>query len=414
MIMKVFSSLRRLVLLLAWCALPVVVSAAELQKVALVADAATARLALDVSKSTTHRLFILKNPHRIVIDLADTRLASGVKPPTAVGLVKQVRFGVQPGGVLRVVLDVNAALPAAAAWLEAGAAATRQLQVEVGQAAATAAVAGAPVVAPAVAPAAVESKTTDEPKSIQPRHAPPAGSRDVVVAIDAGHGGQDPGAIGRGGTREKDVVLAIATKLAERINKESGMQAIMTRKSDQFLTLRERIKRARAAKADIFVSVHADSIRNRAVSGSSVYVLSENGATDEAARWLAERENAADLMGGVSLTDKDNTLASVLLNLSQSANISSSMVAAERVLQALYKVGEVRKPKVQQAGFVVLKSPDIPSMLVETAYISNPAEEGRLKDSSHQRKLADAIFAGIRSYFENNPPPGSRFAALRR
>jgi N-acetylmuramoyl-L-alanine amidase len=404
MIMKVFSSLRRWMLLLTVCALPIVASAVELQKATLVADLATARLTLDVSKSTTHRLFTLQNPHRIVIDLTDTRLASGVKPPAAAGLVKQVRFGVQPGGVLRVVLDVNAAAPATAAWLEAGATAGLQLQITVGQTSATA-VASTP---------APEAKADDEPKSIRPRHAPLAGSRDVVVAIDAGHGGQDPGAIGRGGTREKDVVLAIALKLAERINKESGMQAIMTRKSDQFLTLRERIKRARAAKADIFVSVHADSIRNRSVSGSSVYVLSENGATDEAARWLAERENAADLMGGVSLTDKDNTLASVLLNLSQSANISASMIAAERVLQALYKVGEVRKPKVQQAGFVVLKSPDIPSMLVETAYISNPAEEGRLKDSSHQRKLAEAIFAGIRNHFENNPPPGTRFAALRR
>jgi len=168
------------------------------------------------------------------------------------------------------------------------------------------------------------------------------------------------------------------------------------------------------AKADLFVSVHADSIRNPAVSGASVYVLSERGATDESARWLAERENAADLMGGVSLTDKDNTLASVLLDLSQSANISASMVAAQGVLGALDRVGEVRKPSVQQAGFVVLKSPDIPSMLVETAYISNPAEESRLKTASHQGKLANAIFSGLRNYFERNPPPGTRFASLRR
>jgi len=176
--------------------------------------------------------------------------------------------------------------------------------------------------------------------------------------------------------------------------------------------LRERIQRARNAKADLFVSIHADSIRNRAVSGASVYVLSERGATDEAARWLAERENAADLMGGVSL--KDNSLASVLLDLSQSANISASMIAAERVLLALDGVGEVRKPQVQQAGFVVLKSPDIPSMLVETAYISNPSEEKRLTSSSHQDKLASAIFTGLRAHFERSPPPGTRFASLRR
>jgi N-acetylmuramoyl-L-alanine amidase len=245
-------------------------------------------------------------------------------------------------------------------------------------------------------------------------HAPADSDRDVIVAVDAGHGGQDPGATGRNGTREKDVVLAIARALASRINSEPGMRAVLTRPNDQFFTLRERILRARAVKADLFVSVHADSIRNRAVSGASVYVLSERGATDESARWLAERENAADLMGGVSLTDKDNTLASVLLDLSQSANISASMVAAEGVISALDRVGEVRKPQVQQAGFVVLKSPDIPSMLVETAYISNPAEEKRLKSSSQQDKLANAIFTGLRGYFANNPPPGTRFASVRR
>jgi N-acetylmuramoyl-L-alanine amidase len=172
--------------------------------------------------------------------------------------------------------------------------------------------------------------------------------------------------------------------------------------------------RARNAKADVFVSVHADAIRDRTITGASVYVLSENGATDEAARWLAERENAADLMGGVSLTDKDRTLASVLLDLSQSANISASMVAAERVLHSLDGVGEIRKRQVKQAGFLVLKSPDIPSMLVETAYISNPSEERRLNNADHQSKLAGAIFAGLRGYFEQNPPPGTRFASTRR
>lgn len=254
----------------------------------------------------------------------------------------------------------------------------------------------------------------DAPQSVRAAHEPVDSDRDVIVAVDAGHGGEDPGATGRGGTREKDVVLAIARSLAVRINAEPGMKAILTRRTDEFIALRERIQRARLAKADLFVSVHADSIRDRAVSGASVYVLSEKGATNEAARWLAERENAADLMGGVSLTDKDKTLASVLLDLSQSANISASMSAAERVLLALDRVGEVRKPQVQQAGFLVLKSPDIPSMLVETAYISNPAEEKRLKTGSHQDKLAAAIFTGLRGYFEQNPPSGTRFAGLHR
>ena len=164
----------------------------------------------------------------------------------------------------------------------------------------------------------------------------------------------------------------------------------------------------------MFISVHADSIANRSISGSSVYVLSERGASSEAARWLAERENAADLMGGVRLDDKDDTLASVLLDLSQSANISASMTAAERVLGALDHVGQIRKSQVQQAGFVVLKSPDIPSMLIETAYISNPGEELRLKSARQQVKLAEAIYHGVRSYFEDNPPAGTRFAQVRR
>jgi N-acetylmuramoyl-L-alanine amidase len=252
------------------------------------------------------------------------------------------------------------------------------------------------------------------PRIVRAAHAPTDSGRDVVIAVDAGHGGQDPGAIGHGGTREKDVVLAIARALAERINSEPGMRAVLTRDRDEFLVLRDRIGRARIAKADMFVSIHADSIANRDVSGSSVYVLSEHGASNEAARWLADRENAADLMGGVKLDDKDKQLASVLLDLSQTANISASMTAAQRVIGSLDAVGQVRKAQVQQAGFVVLKSPDIPSMLVETAYISNPEEEVSLRNTRHQAALADAVFTGLRSYFVANPPGGTRFAQTHR
>ncbi len=294
---------------------------------------------------------------------------------------------------MRIVIELRTALPARTAW-EAGSEGTaRELIVSVGDA--------VPVSNPA-------------PKVVRAAHAPAESDRDVVIAVDAGHGGQDPGAMGRGGTREKDVVLAIARVLAARINSEPGMRAVLTRNRDEFLVLRDRIRRARIAKADMFISIHADSIANRDVSGASVYVLSERGATNEAARWIAERENAADLMGGVSLDDKDNTLASVLLDLSQSANISASMSAAQRVLGALDGVGQVRKSQVQQAGFVVLKSPDIPSMLVETAYISNPVEELRLRSPAQQAHLAEAIFSGVRGYFEDNPPMGSRFAQARR
>jgi N-acetylmuramoyl-L-alanine amidase len=234
------------------------------------------------------------------------------------------------------------------------------------------------------------------------------------VAVDAGHGGQDPGASGRAGTYEKNVVLAIARLLAARLNEQPGMRAVLTRDGDYFLPLRERIARARRAKADLFVSVHADAVRDRDVSGASVYVLSEKGATDEQARWLAETENAADLKGGVSLDDKGDTLASVLLDLSQSASIAESMRAAERVLGTLGGVSDVRKKQVQQAGFVVLKSPDIPSMLVETAYISNPADEADLLSDAHRERIAAAIANGVREYFMDHPPDGTRFALDRR
>jgi len=208
------------------------------------------------------------------------------------------------------------------------------------------------------------------------------------------------------------VVLAIARALAVRVNAEPGMKAVLTRDADYFVPLRDRMRRARAQQADLFVSIHADSIRDRSVDGSSVYILSPRGATNEAARWLAERENAADLIGGVSLDDKPDVLASVLLDLSQAASLTASHDAAQHVLHQLNRVGEVRKPLVQQAGFMVLKSPDIPSMLVETAYISNPQEELRLRGAPHQAKLAAAIHQGVRDYFYDDPPAGTRVAEL--
>jgi N-acetylmuramoyl-L-alanine amidase len=369
---------------------------AELRGVAITTNGDSAQVALDLSAVTSHTLFTLENPNRVVVDLRNTRLAEGTRLPSGSGVVQEIRTGEQSRGTLRVVMELKSAAPARAQWLAPSGDAPGRLVVALGK--------ERPALA---APPA-------EPVAVRAAHAPTDTDRDVIIAIDAGHGGEDPGAIGRSGTREKDVVLAVARQLAERINDEPGMRAVLTRNSDDFLVHRERIRRARVAKADMFVSVHADSIRDRSVSGSSVYVLADRGATSEAARWLAERENAADLIGGVSLADKDSSLASVLMDLSQTASISASMSAAERVLESLHRVGEVRKPKVQQAGFLVLKSPDIPSMLVETAYISNPAEESRLKNAKHQGKLAEAIFSGIRGYFETNPPNGTRFAQMRR
>lgn len=365
--------------------------AAELRAVRLAADTNSAEVTLDLSGGAPQKLFTLAHPDRVVLDLPNTRLATGVRAPAASGVVTGVRFGTQPRGTLRVVVQLRSALPAHSTWGSGDAG--RELVLTLGQ----------PVVAVAVA----------APQVIAARHAPGDGDRDVIIAVDAGHGGVDPGAIGRGGTREKDVTLAIARALAERLDAEPGMRAILTRDRDEFLELRDRIRRARLAHADMFVSVHADSIADRSVTGASVYVLSVHGASSEAARWLAERENAADLVGGVRLDDK-GALAPVLLDAAQSEIIGVSASAAERVVSALAGVGEVRKAQVQQAGFVVLKSPDIPSMLVETAYISNPAEERRLRQPTQQSRLADAIAAGVHTFFVLNPPDGTRFKQERR
>jgi N-acetylmuramoyl-L-alanine amidase len=374
----------------------------ELRGVRVSATPVGTQVTLDLTSVTSEKLFTLDNPRRAVIDLGHTQLGGNVRLPLGIGVVSGFRIGTQPGGTLRVVMQLKAPAPTRSVWLQAPGSTGRQLVITVAD------TSGAAPVAAVVAAAPVEVDTT--PRIIHAAHAPVDSGRDVVIAVDAGHGGQDPGAIGHGGTREKDVVLAIARALAERINGEPGMHAVLTRDRDEFLVLRDRIGRARIAKADMFVSIHADSIANRDVSGASVYVLSEHGASNEAARWLADRENAADLMGGVKLDDKDKQLASVLLDLSQSANISASMTAAERVINSLDAVGQVRKAQVQQAGFVVLKSPDIPSMLVETAYISNPEEEVSLRNTRHQAALADAVFNGLRTYFAANPPVGTRFA----
>jgi N-acetylmuramoyl-L-alanine amidase len=379
------------------------------------------QVTLDLSGLTTEKLFTLEHPDRAVVDLGHTHLAGGVRLPLGAGAVSGFRVGTQPGGTLRVVMQLKSTTLTHGAWVQSPGAATRQLVITLGDAPAPPAIAASSPAVTAAAPVATSAAVTSSsdpvdmtPKVVRAAHAPVDSGRDIVVAVDAGHGGQDPGAIGHGGTREKDVTLAIARALAERINAEPGMRAVLTRDRDEFLVLRDRIGRARIAKADMFVSIHADSIANRDVSGASVYVLSEHGASNEAARWLADRENAADLMGGVRLDNKDKQLASVLMDLSQTANISASMTAAQRVIASLDAVGQVRKAQVQQAGFVVLKSPDIPSMLVETAYISNPEEEVSLRNTRHQGALADAIFSGLRGYFVSNPPVGTRFAQARR
>jgi N-acetylmuramoyl-L-alanine amidase len=237
--------------------------------------------------------------------------------------------------------------------------------------------------------------------------------RDIVIAIDPGHGGHDPGAIGKQRTREKDVALAISRELARRINAEPGMRAILVRNSDVYVDHRARTAIARRNRADLFVSIHADAVDDRRASGASVYALSLKGASDEAAKQLAERENAS--VGGVSLDDKDDVLASVLIDLSQNASLSASLDVGDKVIGEMSKVAKMHRRTVQQAGFLVLKSPDMPSILVEAAFISNPEEERRLRDPAYQAKLANSIMAGLRSYFYTNPPPDTQIAMdLRR
>jgi len=239
----------------------------------------------------------------------------------------------------------------------------------------------------------------------------PPPKRKVVIAIDPGHGGEDPGASGRLGTKEKDVVLAIGRELKTLLNQKYGIQAVLVRDGDYYISLKKRKRIARDHKADLLVSIHADAFRSPSVYGSSVYVLSERGASSEAAKWLADKENSADLVGGVSLEDKDDLLASVLLDLSQTATLDASINLGANVLGELKKLGKTHKPEVQRAGFVVLKSPDIPSILVETAFISNPDEERRLRNPRHQQHLAKAILNGILRYLKNNAPHDTVLAA---
>lgn len=368
------------------------------------------RLVLELSAPVRYEVFSLENPERVVIDLQNTRFARHKALPSGQGPVTGVRSGPQDGGTLRIVLDLAGRYPVKSFMVGPEGTAGHRLVVEMPPVAATASrpPLGQQALEAAATAMSQAAATSNAVKSI----ATSAKGRDLVVAIDAGHGGQDPGAIGRGGTREKEVTLAIARRLAKQIDAEEGMRAVLIRDGDYFISLRGRIRKAREAGADMFVSVHADSVLDRNVSGASVYVLSLRGASDEASRWLAERENAADLMGGVSLDDKNDVLASVLLDVTQKEAVSNSVEAADAVLASLRRVGHVHGSRVRHAGFVVLKSPDIPSMLVETAFISNAGDERKLRDPAYQQRVAEAIHAGVRDFFYEKPPPGTKLAAI--
>jgi N-acetylmuramoyl-L-alanine amidase len=384
-----FSKIAGALVVTSWACLPV--HAVDIRGVRVWAAPDNTRVVVDLSGSAPHSMMVMHNPERLVLNVLGGRLSQGARAETpGRGAVKNVHLS-SVQGQMRVVLNLAKAAQAKSFLAKPDRHYGYRLVIDVASS------------------ATLASGSVARPVRVE--HAPRE-SRDLIIAIDAGHGGDDPGAIGQNGLREKDVVLGIAKDLYANINAEPGMKAVLTRNGDYFLPLRERMRRARAQSADLFVSVHADSIRDRSIDGSSVYILSQRGASDEASRWLAERENAADLIGGVSLDDKDDVLASVLLDVSQTASLSASHTAAERVLRQLSAAGQVRKPQVQEARFMVLKSPDIPSMLVETAYISNPLEEQRLRTDAQRAKIAAAIHRGLRDYFYANPPLGTRVGQL--
>ncbi|MCB1878267.1 MAG: N-acetylmuramoyl-L-alanine amidase [Chromatiales bacterium] len=347
------------------------------------------RVVLDLSESPEHNLFSLDNPPRIVVDIDDARLRAPLpKVDKNDQRLRRVRFGTQGKTDLRMVLDLKRGVRPRSFVLKPTENYGYRLVVDLEDPASK----GKPL-------ATLRSVAKTE-----------AGPRNVVIAIDAGHGGEDPGARGPRGVLEKDVALKIARQLYALVEKEPGMKPVLIRTGDYYIGLRQRIEKAREAQADFFVSIHANAFSDSAVGGAAVYTLSPKGATTTAAHWLAERENAADLVGGVTLEDKGDDLARTLLDLSMTATVESSGDAGRYLLKSLGRLGKLHKRSVQRANFVVLKSPDIPSVLVETAFITNPWEERRLNDTKHQQRLADAMLRGVRDYFRRNAPPDTLFA----
>ncbi|RZA17117.1 MAG: AMIN domain-containing protein, partial [Lysobacteraceae bacterium] len=440
------------------------VNAAEIKHLRIDTGATGTRAELLLDREGTYKLIDLHNPDRLVVDFPESHLGRGLKMPAANGVVKAVRTGQPAPGTVRIVFDLASSVAVLKPRIEQSAEGPRLVLEWPGDGVAEAAPAPRvpavvatpvpdpiaeianktaglpPASAPAGIPAAAGSEAAatvsqlpgtiatgvptriatgkpepvvpapqaEAPRLAAPRREMQAGMRPLVIAIDAGHGGQDPGAIGPSGNREKNVTLAIARELARQINATPGMKAYLTRDTDVFIPLNRRAVLARGAKADIFVSIHADAAENRDATGSSVYVLSTRGASSQRARWLADKENAADLIGGVKLASGD-TLKSVLLDLTQSGQMKASSDAANHVLGSLGSVGKTRR--VEHANFAVLRTSDVPAMLVETGFISNPGEEKRLADRDYQRNLAAAILDGVDAYFSRQPPPGTLYAA---
>ncbi|MFO7602190.1 MAG: N-acetylmuramoyl-L-alanine amidase [Gammaproteobacteria bacterium] len=379
-----------LTVLLAWVSFSVN-AGVQVQSVRMWPSPDTTRLVLDLSGPVEHSLFSLKNPDRIVLDVQNaSMLASLDDKDMAKSFLKNVRFARRGQNDLRIVLDLKQMVRPKSFLLRPHREYGYRLVIDLHEGEAT------------KRPILTELQKADQ-------------ARPVVVAIDAGHGGDDPGAIGRKGTREKDVVLAIAQKLKRLIDNEPGMKAVMVRTGDYYIPLQKRVDIARRHRADLFLSLHADAFTTPHAHGSSVYILSERrNASSDVAQFLAESENSADLIGGVSLDDKDDLLKMVLVDMVKTTTIEDSHKIASDVLSGLGGVTRLHKPHVEQAGFRVLKAPDVPSILIETAFISNPGEERKLRSAAHQQKLAQAIFKGTRSYFNKYPPQGTLIAMRPR
>jgi N-acetylmuramoyl-L-alanine amidase len=367
------------------------------------------RVTLEAQQPIRYQMSVLKNPERLVVDLENVALntvLNGLPEKIAASdpYIKSVRVGQFKAGVVRLVFSLKSEIKPQALVLQPVAGYGHRLALDI-----------YPLEPPDPLTAMLDSRERPADAAPAPEKAarPPEKTarnangrppRAITIAIDPGHGGEDPGAIGSLGSREKNIVLSISRKLKERIEREPNMRALLIRDGDYFMSLGARVVKARRARADLFVSVHADAFTSPDARGSSVFALSENGASSAAANWLARKENEADLIGGVNLDVPDPYLKQTLLDLSQTATINDSLKLAKAVLGAVGNINRLHKNHVEQAGFAVLKSPDIPSILVETAFITNPHEERRLNDEAYQAKMADAIFIGIKRYFAANPP----------
>ncbi|MDX1451046.1 MAG: N-acetylmuramoyl-L-alanine amidase [Oleiphilaceae bacterium] len=387
---------RVLLLCMLLCAVVQTVAASALVQNVRLWDAPDhSRLVFELSKQVEHQLMMLPSPDRLVLDIKQaTKYANFDSLDLTGSPIKRIRSARRNEHDLRVVLDLKESVQPKSFLLKPNEQYGDRLVID-------------------LYPERRASVTESRPTVT----ALPASQRDIIVVIDPGHGGEDPGAIGPGYVKEKDVVLAISQALAEDINRKRGFKAYLTRERDYYIRLRDRTNIARKKNADLLVSVHADAFIKAQANGASVFAISHRGASSEAARWLAQKENAADLIGGVggvSLEDKDDVLASVLLDLSSTASLKASIGVGEHVLKSLGRVARLHKSNVQQAGFVVLKSPDIPSILVETGFISNPAESRRLKTRKYQRQIAESISKGVEGYFEKTPPPGTLVAYKQR